>query len=154
MAANVYLKDLDSSYFKIQGTDIVRVNFLNYLTRFFILNPTTVSVTLGGDKNSVFTESQIRTNFQFDVSPPTITIPNEFDYQSVNWLSKGWTASDRTTFLQEVKTWLLNNLDTGPLNPFPATAGFIVHYLQGPIQGTEFSYQIPLIGYGNTGPLL
>ena len=153
MAANVYVKELDSTYFTVQSGNLVQLNLIAFPTRFFVPNPTTI-FNLGGTKLSSFTEGQVRTNFQIDATPTALTILAETEFQSINWINKGWTANVKATFLQEIKAWIYNNLDNAPLNPFPATAGFVINYVQGQVQPTGFSYSIPIIAYGNIGTLI
>lgn len=153
MAATVYLKDIDVTYWSSASSNLTNLNFVNYLTRFFVLDPTTVA-NLGGTKTSTLTPTQIRANFQMDVSPTQITLLRENEYQTINWLNRGWTANVVPTFLQEVKTWVLNNIDNSDTNPFPATAGLVVHFGTGAIQPTGYSYNLVLIGYGNYPPTL
>src|SRR5271154_5095597 len=103
MAATVYLRNLDISYWTIQNSNIVNLNFVKYLTRFFVLDPTAV-YNLGGTKTNAITSTQIRANLQQDVSS-SITLLRENEYQTINWINLGWSGNDTATFLQEVKTW-------------------------------------------------
>lgn len=141
--------ELDPSYWTVAGSDLSRLQLCNFVTKFFNVNPRKID-DAGGDKSTTLSELVIDTELTF-VTASRVDLNAADDLLDTSWASFGWTVGNFTTWLNELKTWAINNFDGRPLvNPNDDDMNLVV--VRGDIDGQN--YHGAFLYFGNNGTLL
>lgn len=139
MSLTTKFVQLQENYWQVSGGNIQRLNFLQYNSFFYVIDPTALN-NLGYTKTSVLAANDLA-SFHSSYSAPNLTVPNAANFLTTNWNTLGWTTTSVALFMNDFAHFMNLNF------PAPAISSFNIMVVYGTVSGS--SYILPFFYEGN-----